>query len=67
MGTKHNRVQSDWVHTLPLDVRIRSNDVARAKARIPTNKPTTTPDVDEPTSKGLIDRDRVLALEALNK
>ena len=29
--------------------------------------PTATPDVDEPTSKDLIDGDRVLALEALNK
>jgi hypothetical protein len=33
----------------------------------PRPSPTATPDVDELTSKDLIDRDRVLALEALNK
>jgi hypothetical protein len=33
----------------------------------PRPSPTTTPDVDELTSKDLIDGDRVLALEALNK
>jgi hypothetical protein len=33
----------------------------------PQPSPTATPDVDELTSKDLIDGDRVLALEALNK
>ena len=33
----------------------------------PRPSPTSTPDVDELTSKDLIDGDRVLALEALNK
>jgi hypothetical protein len=33
----------------------------------PWASPTSTLDVDEPTSKDLIDGDRVLALEALNK
>jgi hypothetical protein len=33
----------------------------------PLASSTTTPDVDESTSKYLIDRDHVLALEALNK
>jgi hypothetical protein len=33
----------------------------------PQASSTTTPDVDESTSKDLIDGDRVLALEALNK
>jgi hypothetical protein len=33
----------------------------------PRTSPTATPDVDEPTSKDLIDGDRVLTLEALNK
>jgi hypothetical protein len=28
---------------------------------------SAVPDVDEPTSKGLIDKDRVFALQALNK
>jgi hypothetical protein len=33
----------------------------------PRASPTTTPDVNEPTSKDLIDGDCVLALEALSK
>jgi hypothetical protein len=33
----------------------------------PPTSPTATPDVDEPTSKDLIDGDRVLTLDALNK
>jgi hypothetical protein len=33
----------------------------------PRASPTATPDVEEPTSKDLIDGDRVLALEALSK
>jgi hypothetical protein len=33
----------------------------------PRTSPMATPDVDEPTSKDLIDGDCVLALEALNK
>jgi hypothetical protein len=37
------------------------------KHESPRTSPTTTPDVDEPTSKDLIDRDRVLTLQALNK
>jgi hypothetical protein len=66
MGPEYNRVPSNRVHTLSLDVWIRSNDIARIKARPPTNK-LVVPKVDEPTSKDLIDGDRVLALQALNK
>jgi hypothetical protein len=33
----------------------------------PRTVPSAVPDVDEPTSKDLIDGDRVLALQALNK
>jgi hypothetical protein len=33
----------------------------------PRTSPMATPDIDESTSKDLIDRDRVLALQALNK
>jgi hypothetical protein len=55
------------VHTLPLDVWIRSNDAARIKARVPRTNKLVVPEVDEPTSKDLIDGDSVLALQALNK
>jgi hypothetical protein len=37
------------------------------KHKSPQASPTATPDVDEPTSKDLIEGDCVLALEALNK
>jgi hypothetical protein len=43
MGVEHDRVQSNRVHTLSLDVWIRSNDTARVKARIPMNKPNSHP------------------------
>jgi hypothetical protein len=33
----------------------------------PRTVPSAVPDVDEPTSKDLIDGDRVFALQALNK
>jgi hypothetical protein len=43
MGVEHNSIQSNQVHTLLLDVWIRNNDTARAKARIPMNKPNSHP------------------------
>jgi hypothetical protein len=33
MGPEYDRVPSNRVHTLPLDVWIRSNDAAKIKAR----------------------------------
>jgi hypothetical protein len=67
MGTEYDRVSSNRLHTLSPDVWIRSNNTARVKARVPRTNESAVPDVDEPTSKDLIDRDRVLALQALNK
>jgi hypothetical protein len=43
MGVEHNNIQSNRVHTLLLDVWIRNNDTARAKAWILTNKPNSHP------------------------
>jgi hypothetical protein len=67
MGAEHDRMPSNRVHTFPPDVRIRGNDTARIKARIPQTNQLVIPNVDESTSKDLIDGDRVLALQALNK
>jgi hypothetical protein len=67
MGPEYDRVPSNQVHTLLLDVWIRSNDAARIKAGSPRTNELVVPDVDEPTSKDLIDGDHVLALQALNK
>jgi hypothetical protein len=55
------------VHTFPPIVWIRGHDAARDKAWVAQTNTSTVPDVDEPTSKDLIDRDRVLALQALDK
>jgi hypothetical protein len=67
MGDEYDRVPGNRVHTLPPDVWIRSNDTARVKAWVPRTNKSIVPGVDEPTSKDLIDGDRVLALQALNK
>jgi hypothetical protein len=67
MGAEYDRMSSNRIHTLSPDVWIRSNDPARVKARVPRTNQSAVPDVDEPTSKDLIDGDRVLALQALNK
>ena len=60
-------MQSDRVHSFPPSIRIGGNDPARNKAWVPGTVPSAVPDVDEPTSKDLIDGDRVFALQALNK
>jgi hypothetical protein len=39
MSTEHGRIQSNQIHTLSLDVQIRSNDVAGAEAQISTSEP----------------------------
>jgi hypothetical protein len=67
MGAEHNRMPSNRVHTLPPDVRIRGNDTARVKAWNPRTNQLAIPSVDKSTSKDLIDGDRVLTLQALNK
>jgi hypothetical protein len=67
MGPKHNRMSGNWVHTFPPIVWIRGNDVARDKAWVPRTNTSVVPDVDERTSKDLIDGDCVLALQALDR
>jgi hypothetical protein len=67
MGAEYDRMSSNRVHTLPPDVWILSNDTTRVKAWAPQTNQSAIPNVDEPTSKDLIDGDRVLALQALNK
>ena len=67
MDTEYDIMPSNQVHTLSPDVWIQSNDTARVKARVPRTNQSAVPDIDEPTSKDLIDGDRVLALQALNK
>jgi hypothetical protein len=61
MGAQHDRVPSNGIHTFPPDVRIQSNDTTRVKAWFPRTNESAVPDIDEPTSKDLIDGDRVLA------
>jgi hypothetical protein len=60
-------VQGDWVHPFPPSIWIGGHDPTRNKAWVPANSFVSCPDVDEPTSKDLIDGDRVFALQALNK
>jgi hypothetical protein len=67
MGAEYDRMPSNRVHTLPPDVWIRSNDNARVKARVPRTNQSAVLNVNEPTSKDLIDGDHVLTLQALNK
>jgi hypothetical protein len=63
-------VLGDWVHPFPPSIRIGGHDPTRNKIWVTTEARTITsavPDVDEPTSKDLIDGDRVFALQARNK
>jgi hypothetical protein len=45
----------------------KSMTLQELKHGSPRTNESAVPDIDEPTSKDLIDRDRVLALQALNK
>ena len=67
MGLEHDRVPGNRVHTFPPIVWIRSHDTARVKTRPPRTNKSAVPDVDEPTSKDLIDGDHVFALQALDR
>jgi hypothetical protein len=67
LGTQHNRIPIHWIHPLQTNVRIRGHDSARAQARFTPNNTTTTLDIDESTTKDLLNGDHVAALEALNK
>jgi hypothetical protein len=58
---------SNRIHTFLSTIWIGGNDATGNKAWVTPNKRTAVPDVDEPTSKDLIDGDRVFALQALNK
>jgi hypothetical protein len=60
-------VQGDWVHPFPPSIWIGGHDPARNKTWVTRTFTLAVPDVDEPTSKDLIDGDRVFALQALNK
>ena len=60
-------MQGDWVHPFPPSIWIGGHDTPRNKTWVTTDSPVSRPDVDEPTSKDLIDGDRVFALQALNK
>jgi hypothetical protein len=55
------------IHSFSTTIWIRGHDPAGNKARSPRTSASVVPDVDEPTSKDLIDGDRVFALQALSK
>lgn len=64
-----NTTESRAIEFTPFRLRYESEETKpqELKNGSPRASPTATPDVDEPTSKDLINGDRVLALEALNK
>jgi hypothetical protein len=55
-------MMANRIHTFSSTVWIRGHDAAGDKAWVAPNKHISGPDVDEPTSKDLIDRDCVIAL-----
>jgi hypothetical protein len=55
----------DWIHPFSSTVWIGGHDPAGNKARV--TSASAVLDVDESTSKDLIDGDRIFALHALNK
>jgi hypothetical protein len=57
----------DWIHSLSPAIRIGGHDPQEIKHGPPQTSASAIPDVDKPTSKDLIDGDRVFALQALNK
>jgi hypothetical protein len=67
LGAEHDRVPGDWVHSIPPAIWIGGHDPAGNKHGSPRTNTSAVPDVDEPTSKDLIDGDRVFALQTLNK
>jgi hypothetical protein len=60
-------VSGDQIHSLSPAIRIGGHDPAGNQTWVPTDKRFSRPDVDELTSKDLIDGDHVFALQALNK
>jgi hypothetical protein len=67
MGPEYNRVPSNRVHTFHLMYGSEAMTPQELKHGPPRTNKLVVPEVDEPTSKDLIDGDRVLALQALNK
>jgi hypothetical protein len=67
MGAKHDRVPGTQVHTFRLMYGSKAMTPQELKHESPRTNESAIPDVDEPTSNDLIDEDRVLALQALNK
>jgi hypothetical protein len=57
----------NWIHSFSSTIWIGGHDPAGNKAWVTSNKCISHPDIDELTSKDLIDGDRVFALQALNK
>jgi hypothetical protein len=64
-----NTIESRATGFIPFRLMYRSEAITpqELKHKSPQASPIATPDIDEPTSKDLIEGDRVLALEALNK
>jgi hypothetical protein len=60
-------VQGDWVHPFPPSIWIRGHDPTRNKTWVTTDSPVSRPRRGRAHFEGLIDGDRVLALQALNK
>jgi hypothetical protein len=67
LSPKHDRMPSNRIHNLSSIIWIRGHDTVGDKTWVPRASTSAVPDVDEPTSKDLIDGDRVLTLQALNK
>jgi hypothetical protein len=67
MGAEHNRSRATGFTPFRLMYRSEAMTLQELKHGSPRANTTTTLDVDESTSKDLIDGDRVLALEALNR
>ena len=67
MGIEHDRSRATGFTPFRLMYGSKAMTPQKLKHGSPQTSPTATPDVDDLTSKDLIDGDCVLALEALNK
>ena len=67
MGPEHNRVPATEFTPFRLMYGSEAMTPQELKHGPPRTNKSVVPDVDEPTSKDLIDGDRVLALQALDK
>jgi hypothetical protein len=67
LGTKHNQIPCNRFYSIQVDVRAKAMTLQELMHNSPRSDPTIVSDINELTTKYVLDGDRAQALDALNK